>query len=66
MIKRMENVGIVVEDLAAGTAFFLEPGMELEGEAPVDGPWADRVVGSTASESTLPWCSLRTVTAGSS
>jgi catechol 2,3-dioxygenase-like lactoylglutathione lyase family enzyme len=45
MLQRMENVGIVVEDLGAATAFFLELGMELEGEAPVEGPWVDRIVG---------------------
>ncbi|MET7969391.1 VOC family protein [Micromonospora sp. NPDC005305] len=45
MIKRMENVGIVVDDLAAATAFFVELGMELEGEAPIEGPWVDAVVG---------------------
>jgi catechol 2,3-dioxygenase-like lactoylglutathione lyase family enzyme len=44
-IQRMENVGIVVDDLAAAIAFFLELGLELEGEAPVEGPWVDRVVG---------------------
>lgn len=44
-ILRMDNVGIVVEDLAAAIAFFAELGLELEGEAPVEGPWADRVVG---------------------
>jgi catechol 2,3-dioxygenase-like lactoylglutathione lyase family enzyme len=44
-IKRMDNVGIVVEDLAAATAFFVELGLELEGKAPVEGRWAERVVG---------------------
>ncbi|WP_433203624.1 VOC family protein [Nocardia sp. CA-107356] len=44
-IQRMENVGIVVDDLEAATAFFIELGMELESEAPVEGDWADRVVG---------------------
>ncbi len=44
-IQRMENVGVVVEDLEAATAFFVELGMELEGEAPVEGRWVDRVVG---------------------
>jgi catechol 2,3-dioxygenase-like lactoylglutathione lyase family enzyme len=44
-IKRMENIGVVVEDLKAATAFFVELGMELEGEAPVEGRWVDRVVG---------------------
>src|SRR6266542_5475923 len=45
MIKRMDNVGIVVDDLEAATAFFLELGLELEGEAAVEGRWVDRVVG---------------------
>jgi catechol 2,3-dioxygenase-like lactoylglutathione lyase family enzyme len=44
-IQRMDNVGIVVDDLEAATAFFIELGMELEGEAPVEGRWVDRVVG---------------------
>jgi catechol 2,3-dioxygenase-like lactoylglutathione lyase family enzyme len=42
---RMDNVGVVVDDLEAATAFFVELGMELEGEARVEGRWADRVVG---------------------
>ncbi|MCY9784377.1 VOC family protein [Nocardiopsis sp. EMB25] len=41
----MDNVGIVVEDLEAVTAFFVELGMELEGEGQVEGRWVDRVVG---------------------
>jgi catechol 2,3-dioxygenase-like lactoylglutathione lyase family enzyme len=41
----MEHVGIVVDDLAAATAFFAELGLELQGEASVDGGWVDRVVG---------------------
>jgi catechol 2,3-dioxygenase-like lactoylglutathione lyase family enzyme len=44
-IQRMENVGIVVDDLAAATAFFLELGLKLGGEATVEGDWVDRVVG---------------------
>jgi catechol 2,3-dioxygenase-like lactoylglutathione lyase family enzyme len=44
-IQRMDNVGIVVEDLAAVVAFFVELGMELEGQTTVEGEWADRVVG---------------------
>ena len=44
-IKRMDNIGIVVDDLAAATAFFVELGMELEGEATVEGRWVDRIVG---------------------
>jgi catechol 2,3-dioxygenase-like lactoylglutathione lyase family enzyme len=41
----MDNVLIVVEDLEAAKAFFAELGMELEGEAPIEGPWVDSVVG---------------------
>ena len=44
-IQRMDNVLIVVEDLEAAKAFFIELGMELEGETTVEGPWADSVVG---------------------
>ncbi|MEU5871162.1 VOC family protein [Glycomyces sp. NPDC047369] len=42
-IKRMDHVGIVVEDLKAAVAFFEALGMELEGEATVEGEWADRL-----------------------
>jgi len=38
-------VGIVVDDLAAATAFFVELGLKLQGEGPVEGGWVDRVVG---------------------
>ena len=41
----MDNVGIVVDDLKAAIAFFVELGLELEGEMTVDGPWVDRTVG---------------------
>jgi len=44
-IQRMEHVGIVVDDLAAATEFFLELGLELQGETPVEGRWVDRTVG---------------------
>ncbi len=44
-IQRMDHVGIVVDDLAAATAFFVELGLELRGERPVEGGWVDRVVG---------------------
>src|SRR6266513_2729373 len=44
-LKRMDNVGIVVEDLAATIAFFRELGLELEGRAMVEGEWAGRVTG---------------------
>ena len=45
MLQRMDNVGIVVDDLKAATAFFVELGLELEGEATVEGQWVDRCVG---------------------
>ena len=45
MLKRMDNVLIVVDDLEAAKAFFVELGMELEGETLVEGDWVDRVVG---------------------
>ena len=44
-LLRMDNVLIVVDDLRAATAFFVEIGMELEGEAAVEGLWVNRVVG---------------------
>ncbi len=44
-IQRMHHVSVVVDDLKAAIAFFVELGMELEGEAPVAGPSVDRVNG---------------------
>jgi catechol 2,3-dioxygenase-like lactoylglutathione lyase family enzyme len=44
-IQRMDNVGIVVDDLPAAIAFFRELGLELEGQALVEGEWAGRVTG---------------------
>lgn len=44
-IQRLEHIGIVVEDLAAAISFFGELGLELRGEAPVEGEWVDRIVG---------------------
>lgn len=44
-IKRMDNVGIVVEDLDATIDFFRELGLELEGRAMIEGEWAGRVTG---------------------
>jgi catechol 2,3-dioxygenase-like lactoylglutathione lyase family enzyme len=42
---RMDNVLIVVDDLEAAIAFFVELGMELEGRMPIEGPWVDRTIG---------------------
>jgi catechol 2,3-dioxygenase-like lactoylglutathione lyase family enzyme len=44
-VKRMDNIGIVVEDLDATIAFFRELGLELEGRGSVEGEWAGRVTG---------------------
>jgi catechol 2,3-dioxygenase-like lactoylglutathione lyase family enzyme len=44
-IQRMDHVGVIVDDLEAAVAFFIELGMELEGEAAVQGRWVDRVCG---------------------
>lgn len=44
-VKRMDNVGIVVEDIDAAIKFFTELGLELEGRAPIEGEWADGVTG---------------------
>ena len=44
-LKRMDNVGIVVDDLAATIEFFRELGLELEGRATIEGEWAGRVTG---------------------
>ncbi|HET9602700.1 MAG TPA: VOC family protein [Gemmatimonadales bacterium] len=44
-VQRMDNVGVVVEDLDAAVAFFLELGLSLEGRMPIEGDWAGRVTG---------------------
>ena len=44
-IQRMDNVLIVVDDLEAVIDFFVELGMELEGKAPLEGRWVERVIG---------------------
>ena len=44
-IQRLDHVSVVVDDLEAAKAFFVELGMELEGEAPIAGRWVDRVNG---------------------
>ena len=44
-LKRMDNVGVVVEDLERTIDFFRELGLELEGRATIEGEWAGRVTG---------------------
>ena len=53
MIKRMDNVLIVVDDLEAAKAFFVELGMELEGETTVEGPSVDSLIGLRDVRATL-------------
>ena len=45
MIYRMDHVGVVVEDLAAAIAFFVDLGLEVEGQTTVEGEWVDQLVG---------------------
>ncbi|MEN5206952.1 VOC family protein [Stenotrophomonas terrae] len=44
-VKRMDNIGIVVENLDAAIEFFSELGLNLEGRMPIEGEWAGRVTG---------------------
>lgn len=44
-VKRMDNIGIVVEDPEAAIEFFTELGLKLEGRATIEGEWAGRVTG---------------------
>jgi catechol 2,3-dioxygenase-like lactoylglutathione lyase family enzyme len=57
-LQRMDNVLIVVEDLEAAKAFFIELGMMLEGEMPIEGRWVDRVIGIENARSEI--ATLRT------
>ena len=52
-IQRMDNVLIVVDDLEAATSFFLELGLELEGETQVEGPSVDSLIGLEGVRATL-------------
>jgi catechol 2,3-dioxygenase-like lactoylglutathione lyase family enzyme len=52
-IQRMDHVGIVVDDLAAAKAFFVELGLEPQGEGSVEGDWVDRIVGLEGVRSEL-------------
>jgi catechol 2,3-dioxygenase-like lactoylglutathione lyase family enzyme len=63
MITRMENVGIVVEDLPAAIDFFARLGLELEGEATVDQDWAARIGGFDEVRLDVAMMRTRTATA---
>ncbi len=44
-VLRLDNIGVVVDDLESARAFFVELGLEPDGEASVEGPWVDRCIG---------------------
>jgi catechol 2,3-dioxygenase-like lactoylglutathione lyase family enzyme len=44
-ISRIDHVGVIVNDLAAAKAFFLDLGLEVQGEGELEGKWLDRIVG---------------------
>jgi catechol 2,3-dioxygenase-like lactoylglutathione lyase family enzyme len=44
-LRRMDHVGVIVDDLAGAIEFFAELGLEVQGRFSVDGPWVDRIVG---------------------
>ncbi|HZP53518.1 VOC family protein [Actinocrinis sp.] len=52
-LQRMDNVAIVVDDLAAAKAFFAELGMELEGEATLEGSAVDRLIGLSGARTDI-------------
>ena len=65
-IQRMEHVGIMVDDLAAATEFFVELGLEPQGAGPVEGRWVDRVVGLDGVRAEIALLQPRTATDDSS
>jgi catechol 2,3-dioxygenase-like lactoylglutathione lyase family enzyme len=44
-VSRIDHVGVIVNDLAAAKAFFLDLGLEVQGEGELEGKWLDRIVG---------------------
>jgi catechol 2,3-dioxygenase-like lactoylglutathione lyase family enzyme len=56
----MDHVGIVVDDIAAATAFFVELGLKLQGEGPVEGGWVDCVVGLEGVRAEIAMMETRT------
>jgi catechol 2,3-dioxygenase-like lactoylglutathione lyase family enzyme len=65
-VRRMEHVGIVVDDLAAATEFFVELGLKPLGEGQVEGGWVDRIVGLEGVRVENAMVETRTATDGSS
>ncbi len=57
-VRRMDNVGILVEDLPQALAFYRDLGLDLEGQATIEGAWLGRVTGVRAqrpSAVACPW-----------
>lgn len=52
-IQRMDHVGVVVDDIAVATAFFVALGLEVDGEAEVEGEPVDRIIGLRGSRSRI-------------
>lgn len=65
-VKRMDNVGIVVEDIDAVIEFFTELGLTLEGRMPIEGEWAGRVTGVRGQRVEIAMMRTPTATAASS
>jgi catechol 2,3-dioxygenase-like lactoylglutathione lyase family enzyme len=57
-VQKIDHVGIVVNDLAAALAFFLDVGLQLQGEGRVEGEWVDNVIG--LHNSAVAYAMLRT------
>jgi hypothetical protein len=66
MTIQREHAGIVVDDLAAATAFVVELGLKLQGEGPVEGSLVDRVAGLECVRAEIAMVETRTATDGSS
>jgi catechol 2,3-dioxygenase-like lactoylglutathione lyase family enzyme len=54
-IHRIDHVGIVVNDLAAATAFFLDFGLEVQGEGELEGELLDQVTGLNDAKTAIVW-----------
>ncbi len=52
-IKRIDHVGVIVDDLTAAKEFFIDLGLEVEGEAEMEGEWLDRIVGLKGTRTAL-------------
>jgi catechol 2,3-dioxygenase-like lactoylglutathione lyase family enzyme len=58
-IQRMDHVGVVVEDLEAAIEFFVELGLERQGEGSVGGEWVDRIIGLEGTQAELSMLQTR-------